>query len=221
MKDYTKIIIGGILVLLGLSILFDQLGINTWLGISLGNIFTLFWPLIIVAIGLSVWLNNKNNGGIIIIVVGLFFLGNSLFSFNFFTMFWPLLLIVLGILILFKGSSPKVSKATSKEDAVAITSIFTGVEKRVESEKFEGGSVLALFGGVTLDLTQAKIDKDGATVELTAVFGGITVKVPENVKVRCEGSAMFGGWDDKTKNTKGTTTLTLTGLALFGGIEAK
>jgi hypothetical protein len=66
MKDYTKIIIGGILVLLGLSILFDQLGINNWLGISVGSIFTLFWPLIIIAIGLSVWFNNKKSGGIII-----------------------------------------------------------------------------------------------------------------------------------------------------------
>jgi hypothetical protein len=74
-------------------------------------------------------------------------------------MFWPLLLIVLGVLILFKGSSPKIMKATSKENSVSITSVFTGVDKRIESENFEGGSVLALFGGATLDLTQAKLDK--------------------------------------------------------------
>ncbi len=221
-KDYTKLFLGLIIVAIGLSLLFGQLGLETIFGFSFTYLLSILWPLIIIIIGLTIWFNSKNSFGLIVSGVGLFFLLNTIFKIDVWSLFWPILLIGIGLLILFKGSS-KSSVDKSSEDYISINTIFSGSEKRVISKTFEGGNLFVLFGGSEVDLRKAKISKDGAQIEITTVFGGATIFVPDDVQVVSEGSALFGGWENKSNasTTQNAPVLKISGSAIFGGVEIK
>ncbi|MGH2663356.1 MAG: LiaF domain-containing protein [Actinomycetota bacterium] len=145
---------------------------------------------------------------------------------NVFTIIWPLLLIVVGIAILFRhgrGRGPGVGN--SSEDVVRSSAVFGGSEIASHSQRFRGGSLTAVFGGVTLDLRQARLAPEGATLSVTAVFGGVDVIVPKDWRARLQGTPIFGGYDDKTEADgppdPGAPQLTVDILALFGGLDLK
>lgn len=59
-------------------------------------------------------------------------------------------------------------------------------------------------------------------MNVTLIFGGAEIRVPQNVELINNVSAIFGGVEDKTTSTgKSTGTITLTGTTIFGGIEIK
>ncbi len=221
-KDYTKLFIGLIIVAIGISLLFGQLGLENIFGFSFSYLLSILWPLIIIILGFSVWLSGKNSAGLIISAIGAFFLLNTLFDVNLWSLFWPLTLIALGLLILFKGSV-KSTRDKSSENFISVNSIFSGNEKKIVSNDFEGGSIFVLFGGTDIDLSKAKLSKDGANIDLTVVFGGSTIIVPESIQVISEGSALFGGWENKasSKQGKDSPVLRISGSAIFGGVEIK
>ncbi len=221
-KDYTKLFIGLIIVGIGVSLLFGQLGLESIFGFSFSYLLSILWPLIIVVIGTSIWLNSKNNAGLIIAAIGFFFLANTLFDFNVWNVFWPLLLIGLGLLILFKGSV-KSSVDKSTEDYISVNTVFSGSEKKVSSQNFKGGNIFTLFGGCKIDLRKAKLDPEGAVIDLTVVFGGCEIDVPENAQIVSEGSALFGGWENKADSVTGkdVPVLRIKGSAVFGGVDIK
>ena len=221
-KDYTKLFIGLIIVAIGISLLFGQLGLESIFGFSFSFLLSILWPLIIVILGFSVWLSGKNSAGLIISAVGAFFLFNTLFDINLWSIFWPLIIICIGLLILFKGSV-KSTIDKSSENFISVNSIFSGTEKKIVSENFEGGNIFVLFGGSDIDLRKAKLGKEGAALDLTVVFGGSTIIVPEDVQIISEGSALFGGWENKasSKSDGNSPTLRISGSAIFGGVEIK
>jgi len=221
-KDYTKFFIGLIIVVIGTALLFNQLGFDTFLGISFGFLMSILWPLIIMVVGLSIWLGGRNKVGLVILVFGLFLLLNVGFNINLWSLFWPLGLIVIGVLILFKGSL-KSSKDKISEDYISANAIFTGLEKKVSSKDFKGGNLFVVFGGCDIDLRDVIINKDGAKIDITTLFGGSKVIVPEKVRVLSEGSALFGGWENKAKSStdEKAPLLTINGTAVFGGVEIK
>ena len=53
--------------------------------------------------------------------------------------------------------------------------------------------MIAFMGGINLDLTVAEIPETDTVLNLTAIMGGIEVKVPDDVNVECEGTAILGG----------------------------
>jgi predicted membrane protein len=221
-KDYTKLFLGLIIVVIGLSLLFGQLGLDYIFGVSISFLFSILWPLIIVIVGLSIWFNSNNSFGLIVAGFGTFFLLNTIFEINVWGLFWPILLIGLGLLILFKGSV-KSTADKSSEDYISVNTVFSGSEKKVVSKSFEGGNLFVLFGGSDIDLRKAKIHKDGANLEITAVFGGAKILVPDDIQVLSEGSAVFGGWENKadSSTTQNAPVLRITGAAVFGGVEIK
>jgi len=221
-KDFTKLFLGLIIVAIGVSLLFGQLGLENIFGFSFTYLLSLLWPLIIITIGLSIWFSGKNTAGLIISAIGLFFLLNTVLSINVWSLFWPLLLIAVGFLILFKGSV-KATADKSSEDFFSVNTVFSGSEKKVVSQNFEGGNVFTLFGGCDIDLRKAKLNPEGANIDLTVVFGGSKILVPEDVKVISEGSAVFGAWENKANSStdKKVPTLRISGSAVFGGVEIK
>ncbi len=105
--------------------------------------------------------------------------------------------------------------------------IFSSARRRVESPNFEGGKVEAVFGGAELDLSGATIPPGGRVVlRADAVFGGVEITVPRTWRVEKMGSAVFGGFDDKTVPPRPEPgfeppTLVVRGDAVFGGIVIK
>ena len=50
-----------------------------------------------------------------------------------------------------------------------------------------------MFGGVEIDLRRASMRGDSATVDISAVFGGMEFKIPQNWLVMAQVAAIFGG----------------------------
>ncbi len=85
-------------------------------------------------------------------------------------------------------------------------------------------SAVAVFGDCTLDLSEALIDGPNPLVTAIAVFGNITVIVPDGIQVALEGVAVFG---DKLVSTgaapplPGSPVVLVRAFALFGDVKVR
>jgi hypothetical protein len=86
------------------------------------------------------------------------------------------------------------SRGDAESDELALVAIFDGIELANHSPTFRGGSVLAWFGGVSLDLRDATL-APGASIDVRALFGGVAIRVPPTWRVEAHGAAIAGGWD--------------------------
>lgn len=204
--------LGGILLAHNLGIInFDTWGLF-W-GVFWGGLFlaagttalfnrgALVWGLVLCAVGMS-------------IVLGAF----GVVDVSFWKIFWPLVLVVVGLGVLFKVSPAKSKGSTDKSNEKV--AIFYGEDARPKGD-YDGGSLSAVFGGVNLDLRQAKV-KDGAVIEIFTFCGGIEINMPSDVIVQNEVRGIFGGSEDKTvPDTKAKKTVILRGECILGGLEIK
>jgi len=73
-------------------------------------------------------------------------------------------------------------------------------------------------------LSEAKLAKEGASLEITCLFGGLEIIVPKNVIVETHGTPILGGWKNKTTpkpTSSKVSILNVTGTVIFGGVEIK
>jgi predicted membrane protein len=76
------------------------------------------------------------------------------------------------------------------------------------------------MGGCEIDLRGATIVRGEAVVDVTVMWGGVEIKVPDEWNVEWRGVALLGGFSDKTRGRAGAPArLIVTGQALMGGIE--
>lgn len=83
-KNYTKIIIGVILILVGLGFLSETTGIWGSLGFNTWRLIGLVWPAILLFAGVKMILNENTTAGIIVLTFGLGIFLSNLFNWNFF-----------------------------------------------------------------------------------------------------------------------------------------
>ena len=112
------------------------------------------------------------------------------------------------------------SRGDADSDEVALVAIFDGIEFESRASAFRGGSMLAWFGGISVDLRAARLSSDGAHLDLHALNGGVAVTVPEGWRVRSRMKAIAGGADARVPEPEAAhaPTLTLDGFAVFGGV---
>jgi len=217
---------GLLIILIGVLFLLGALG-----KLDVGHILSIYWPLILIFIGLWILIayNFQNMlTGIILIVIGGFFMLNNLdvLEHKVWYYFWPLLIIAVGFWIIFRPGLRAGRKKIPeiKEDDLNAFIIFAGMNRRIESQKFQGGKATAIFGGMELDFTQAGLAGNEATVELTTVFGGIELRLPKEWEVIVDSIPIFGAVEDKRKpvpKTETSSKLYVKATAIFGGIEIK
>jgi predicted membrane protein len=202
-----------------------------------------FWPVALIALGVSKLFETRGAGGMVwaamatLVGTGILLDNLGIWHANW-NIIWPLGLIAFGILKLVTSlerkralEDPNCFKAgsgdASSENTVQAWATFTGLKRRIDSQNFQGGELLAVFGGIEVDLRRAKIASDKeAIIDINATFGGIDIKVPETWLVIVKGQGIFGGYEDKTippRPQEGVTPpkLVITGFAIFGGIEIK
>ena len=111
------------------------------------------------------------------------------------------------------------SHGDAESDEVALTAIFGGVELKSRAQAFRGGSVLAWFGGVAVDLREATLAPD-ARLSASALFGGVAIAVPEGWRVEANTRAIAGGVEVKVPEPEDpdAPTLTIDASAAFGGV---
>ena len=192
MKGLSSRIILGVFILgIGVVALLSNFGVIDY---SIGRLFANFWPLIIVYWGLETLFKP---GGLVQRFIGLFvaFIGVVLIANR--IEFEPLMfdlsslwqLIIPGILII-AGLSLLTGKKRIGKSHYAVLS---GLERKKGSWELNSESYVAFLGGVELDISLAELGDGETHLDLTAILGGIEIKVPRDIKIICEGQSIFGG----------------------------
>jgi hypothetical protein len=83
--------------------------------------------------------------------------------------------------------------------------------------------VVAVFGGVKIDLREAELPAGVIDMDVRATFGGVQIIVPPTLAVEVHGSAVFGGFahlDRVPPNPDPNAPMVnIHGTALFGGVS--
>lgn len=214
-----RVFFGLMIVALGGILLAHNLGIinfDTW-----GLFWGVFWGGLFLAAGITALFNRGALvWGLVLCAVGVSIMLGAfgVVDINFWKIFWPLVLVVVGLGVLFKVSPAKSKESADKSNEKV--AIFYGEDARPKGD-YDGGSLSAVFGGVNLDLRQAKV-KDGAVIEIFTFCGGIEINMPSDVIVQNEVRGIFGGSEDKTvPDAKAKKTVILRGECILGGLEIK
>ncbi len=224
MKMNSKFLFGVIVIFLGVLLLLEQTSIFPAFSRIIWSVIWKFWPLILIFLGAKFLTQRNNVPGIILLLLGVAFLSSNLFSWNFFAVLWPIILIAIGMSILLgTGETKKKPEAgTSSKEFLSDTVVFWGLDRKVKSQDFKGGEFNVAFGGLQLDLRDAKISKGGAKIHINCAFGGVEIFVPKDCRVKTKGSVVLGAWEPKVEERKvDTPVLEITGGVMFGGVEIK
>jgi predicted membrane protein len=218
---------GALIVVAGVALLLDHMGF-----IVLGSLFR-FWPMILVFFGVGhLFTRSTRAWGVILIVVGTIFQLNNLGVTRLrFADMWPLAIIAVGLVLMWSALKPPIvvkgnAVSTDSPDIFNAIAIFGGIERRIKSQAFRGGRATCIFGGAELDLRDANIDGEEATIEVNCIFGGAEIRVPEAWNVHSTSIPVLGGYSDKTHISSAPDpsgakrkTLVVTGTVVFGGVE--
>lgn len=219
-KKISDIILGVILIILGIIFLGNEF--DFW---NIKLFFKGWWTLfIIVPSALGIWEKENRLSSFLGLLIGvlLLFATRDIIAWKSVgKIFLPALLIILGVSIIFRKKF-KVEKNKSKQNTKKYTAIFGASEEKISNEEVLGTNVIAVFGGIELDLRQAIIKKD-VVINCEAIFGGIDIILPDNVKVKTSGVPVFGGVENKKESSKeeNVPTVYINYVCVFAGVDIK
>jgi hypothetical protein len=120
------------------------------------------------------------------------------------------------------AESPGPAEASTGRRLVAV---FGGISRKGSWHPEPVTRILAVFGGADLDLREAILPGREITIDAVAVFGGVSITVPPEMRVIDSGSAVMGGRDISGNTAESAqpdaTVLRITGTCVFGGVEVK
>jgi predicted membrane protein len=222
----TQLVFGAIILAVGVILMLDNLEI------VYAEDYLRWWPALVMVYGAVRLFDRACNQfwSIFWILAGGVLLLDRLDIIEFSVRdWWPIVLIAIGSAVLW-GSMRKTpgqtailtgSEGVSDDSTLNLTAIMGGFERRNSSRDFRGGKITTIMGGCELDLRQADI-RDTATLEVFAIWGGISLKVPETWTVRLEGLPIMGGFSDETRPAPSATKrLIIRGSVVMGGVEIK
>lgn len=203
----------GVLALLGAVGLFN-----------FGELASRWWPLLVIFAGVLALIGNPRQFIIplAIVVVGILLQLRQLdiVDFNVWQSFWPLIIISVGISILLNRNAKSTKEHSA--DTTNLSVFFSGSETRNGSQNYKGGKISTAFGGVELDLRDAKI-KGTATLNVSVILGGLELRVPREWNIESRVTPILGGVESRALNNgkPNTPTLVITGDVILGGVDIK
>jgi len=229
------IVIGTLIIAVGVLLFLDNLGL-----FHIYNLWRL-WPVVLIALGLSKLFESRGSGGRLwagmAMAFGVLFLLGNLGVWQVrWNLMWPLALVGIGASMLLHALDrkdlpgrmprPEGSVNTSAADTLKEWATFSGIKRRLDTQNFQGGEMIAVFGGIDVDLRRANVASPGeeVVIDANATFGGIEIRVPDTWQVVMRGMGIFGGYEDKTvpprlAEGQTPTRLLVTGYAIFGGVS--
>jgi hypothetical protein len=135
---------------------------------------------------------------------------------------------IIGTLVFATGAAVFAARArgrivTTDEPASnepTIAAIFGAGRFASRAPALRSAHVVTWFAGHDVDLRGAALDPGGATIELSAMFGGTQIAVPAGWQVRSRVRSIFGDTQvelDEMDPDAGAPVLEVHGLVLFGG----
>lgn len=219
-KDQKRYFFGILIVLIGVFLFIRQLGIFPSLGNNLWTLFTKFWPLLLLFLGVKLYISNNRVIGSITLLLSVSFLFNTLLDFRFFSVLMPILIIGIGLSLLFKEERKNEDDIKYDTRDISQNLFFKDQNLKVESEDFKGGHIDVLVGSLQLDLRKVRISKGGAKLNINCTLGNVDILVPKECRVKSQGSRILGDWviNLKERDTK-EPVLNITGDVLFGKVS--
>ena len=227
MKKAKKIVWGILLVVLGVI-----WGLNALEVTDIDIFFDGWWTLLIIVPSIiNLFTKPGKVGSLINIAAGVVLLlaCQDILKFD---LLWklalPILLVVIGIKIIFADSyKQQFKEIEEKMRAKGINgrdycAVFSGQEIDMTGKKFEGANMVAIFGGIDCNLSQAHIDED-VMIHTVNVFGGTDLILPSNVNLKVSSVSIFGGVEDKRtlKSADNAVTVYVKAVCILGGTDIK
>jgi len=193
--------------------------------------------------------------GVILVAIGTLFLLRNLGIFWIsFHHVWPVVLVAIGAYLVWRAIDSRPSPPGGGDDAVGRRAhdgamggieatrdlrspsvstgdrldefaMFGGGDRTIRSQSFRGGNVTAILGGFDIDMRDAVMAGDAASIEVFVMMGGIDLKVPETWTVVIDVTPFMGG---ASYRRRGQTTgegppkvLTVRGFVFMGGVDVK
>lgn len=215
----SRVIIGIMLVLIGAMLFLRN---SEYLDFMIPDFF-FQWEVIFIIFGLLfITLAQNKTVGAVFLAIGLF---------NLYPELWPLVFVAIGAYIIFglKGRTRTAETSdnfATKSNQIEQVSIFGGGTKFVNTDSFNGGSIISIFGGSEVNLSGSKLAEGDNVLDTISIFGGCTIIVPKDWNVILDVFPLFGGFSDKRLRDPNLVyepnkTLLIKGIALFGGGEVK
>jgi predicted membrane protein len=233
--------VGLLVAAAGVILLLDQQGV-----IDANKVFQYLWPTLCISFGLINLLQTggRRIWGVILLVIGVLLVFDNLgFAHVGFQTIWPLIVIAIGGLMVWQAIAPHSNplsehaatlrgrinqwrQGDSSDSDFNQLAILGGFKRRVTAKNFRGGSVMAIMGGFEIDLRQAGIEGDSATIEASSIMGGGEIKVPDNWRISMDGIGLFGACVDETHQIPPTDGvpqkhLIVKGINFMGGVVVK
>lgn len=115
------------------------------------------------------------------------------------------------------------SRGGPESDEIDMVGVFEGIHLRSSSSAFMGGSTLALFGGIVLDLRRAALSPTGADLKVSTIFGGTSIVTPPDWRVEVDARTWIGGLDlsHEQPDDPELPTIRIQSRTYFGGFQVE
>ncbi|GAA3458651.1 LiaF domain-containing protein [Saccharothrix longispora] len=209
--------IGTVLVVFGVLGVLDAVGVvDAW------ETAASWWPVAVIGLGVvgAMAQGHLSPGPGVVVAIGVVLLADTL-DLTRGSLLWPALLLFSGGGVLLGLRRHRTND--HRDTGATPVALFGGTKVRERSEHLTRVGVSAIFGGATLDLRDAHVDRE-ADVDAFALFGGIEVLVPRGWRVSLGGLPVFGGYDDNTDDGPVDPDAPLVRVnvtAVFGGVDVR
>jgi hypothetical protein len=104
-----------------------------------------------------------------------------------------------------------------------VYAVFGGVDRRGTWTVPRRFKVVAMMGGASIDLREARFPRGVIDLEVNAFFGGVQILVPPGLAVEVQGTAIMGGFQNVNRAPPtpdpDAPLLRVRGLAVMGGVD--
>jgi hypothetical protein len=109
------------------------------------------------------------------------------------------------------------------DDTEHVVNVFSGSDRKGAWHVPRIIRVINVFGGATLDFTDARFTSETTYMSVFCLFGGIDVRVREGMRTLSRAIAIFGGVDNRAPSTTDPNAplLVIEGVVLFGGVDIR
>jgi Cell wall-active antibiotics response 4TMS YvqF len=109
---------------------------------------------------------------------------------------------------------------TSEDPSTTSIHVLGGHTWRGRRRLPRRSTLVSLIGGVDLDLSEAEIPAEGATIVKVSLIGGASILVPGHVRVAVSGFTLIGGQRVDDPSTDGPV-LTVRAYGILGGVRVR
>jgi hypothetical protein len=244
----VHLVAGITIVILGVLSLLKNLDV-----FELRSVSKYFFAAVFLALGSAMVIENRNQRmwqwgiGWIVIGIWMFAYKSGWIHFDIWDLFWPVVLLGVGGYLVHRSvvgersdsdggpvtidadnpDAPPRPNRSRGDTTIRGIGILSGSDLKPTAQAMERAELFAMMGGVKLDLYDAQLVNDQATINVAACMGGIEIHIPSEWTVISNVLPLMGAYIDKRRPPAGTTptapkkTLTINGFVLMGGVEIK